>query len=179
MEKKDQLFIANCNFWISLPAKDTDIIYICKKKWYVNISRFHARSKLGCNPFDWWRCASNLYGLLLVSWTCASTPLPLHLRPDSLQRRQDLDLDKELGEELISDYFKGVVWLHQVSHVATTTSKCCESPYPRLKQLKEFVNWPHSPANSGEIVPKLHLAMNVLQGPRWEYYTSIMKIENM
>ncbi len=57
--------------------------------------------------------------LLFLEATMVSTqvsPLSLASRPgagvDHLE--EDLALDREFGEALISDYFSGVVWLHVV-----------------------------------------------------------------
>ena len=42
------------------------------------------------------------------------SPLSLASRTGAGHLEEDLALDRELGEELISDYFSGVVWLHVV-----------------------------------------------------------------
>lgn len=42
------------------------------------------------------------------------SPLSLASRTGAGHLEEDLALDREFGEELISDYFSGVVWLHVV-----------------------------------------------------------------
>ena len=55
--------------------------------------------------------------------------------------QEDLDLDREVGEALISDYFSGVVQLHYLWEKNANIVQIICISFLRQKQLKGFANW--------------------------------------
>lgn len=69
--------------------------------------------------FLWWRLGlSNPFGL---------EPWPVSQPGGTLQ--EDLDIDKEMGEELINDYFSGVLWPNPMPWQCHKNKSCTSSFY--------------------------------------------------